>query len=109
MLQQLLRGQPRIDPEYIKISAMKARQIFVVVVAVLVAAVLLPSHKPILAGLAAIAMGCASCGRLPLVPAVVNVLDSPFPIATTAVPVLHCRMHCRAQIKQGSQRQGQCP
>jgi hypothetical protein len=73
------------------------------------AAVLLPSYKPVLAGLAAIAMGCASCGRLPLVPAVVNVLDSPFPIATTAAPVLHCRMHCRAQIKQSSQRQGQCP
>ncbi len=30
-----------------------------------VTAVLLPSYKPILAGLAAIAMGCASCGRFP--------------------------------------------
>jgi hypothetical protein len=74
-----------------------------------IAAVLLPSYKPVLAGLAAIAMSCGSCGRIPLVPAVVNVLDSPFPIATTAVPVLHCRMHCCAQIKQSSQRQGQCP
>jgi len=87
----------------------RSRQIIIVAVAVLVAAVFLPSYRPIVAGLAAIAMGCASCGWLPLVPAVVNVLNSPFPIATTAVPVLHCRMHCRAQIKQSSQWQGQCP
>jgi hypothetical protein len=49
-------GQLRIGPEYIKISAMKAWQIFVLGVAVLVAALLLPSYEAILAGLAAIAM-----------------------------------------------------
>lgn len=49
-------GQLRIGPEYIKISAMKAWQIFVAGVAVLVAALFLPSYQAVLAGLAAIAM-----------------------------------------------------
>jgi hypothetical protein len=33
-----------------------------------------------------------SFGNMPIV----TVLDSPFPLATTAIPVLHRRMHCRA-------------
>jgi hypothetical protein len=51
-----LLGQLRIGPEYIKISAMKTWQIFILGVAVLVAALLLPAYEAILAGLAAIAM-----------------------------------------------------
>ena len=50
------RSQLRIAPEYLRISAMKAWQIFAVGVAVLVAALLLPSYERILAGLAAVAM-----------------------------------------------------
>ena len=42
---------------YLRISAMKAWQIFAVGVLVLVAALLLPSYEPILAALAAIVMG----------------------------------------------------
>ena len=48
--------QLRIGPGYFKISAMKAWQIFVLGVAVLVAALLLPTYEAILAGLAAVAM-----------------------------------------------------
>jgi hypothetical protein len=42
--------------EYLRISAMKAWQIFVVGIAVLVAALLLPSYEPVLAGIAAVVM-----------------------------------------------------
>ena len=46
----------RIALEYLRIAPMKAWQIFAVGVAVLVAALLLPSYERILAGLAAIVM-----------------------------------------------------
>jgi len=48
--------QLRTVLEYLRISAMKAWQIFVVGVAVLVAALLLPSYEPVLAGIAAVVM-----------------------------------------------------
>lgn len=40
---------------------------------------------------------------------VLNVLDSSFPVATAAVPVLNRRVYCGAQKKQSRQRQGQRP
>ena len=43
-------------PEYLRISAMKAWQIFGVGIAVLVAALLLPSYESVLAGLTAVGM-----------------------------------------------------